>query len=244
MYGYLGTKRLAINPDQQPIVRDFFRLAAEGARPSDLANLANLNGWKDQDENTGKWTARRITALLKNPTYAGLIRHGKSTLPGEHEALVSPEVFEAVQRQLAGRRTREPQPRSGKRQFDSFGVHLRGLLICGQCDRPMSTSVSQRGPVRYIYYRCRSTAGGRKPCSGVNVGAYELEQFVCDVLSDVDDTRSVIPMELRKHWNGLDELEQSTQLRDVIHRVVYSHAAGTISIVLLDDWRAALMRDS
>ncbi|WP_237607381.1 recombinase family protein [Roseimaritima sediminicola] len=206
--------------------------------------MADLNGCKDQDGNTGRWTARRIAALLKNPTYAGLVRHGKSTLPGEHEAVVSRDVFEAVQRQLAGRRTREPQPRSGKRQFDSFGVHLRGLLICGQCDRPMSTSVSQRGPVRYIYYRCRSTAGGRKPCSGVNVGAYELEQFVCDVLSDVDDTRSVIPMELRKHWNGLDELEQSTQLRDVIHRVVYSHAAGTISIVLLDDWRAALMRDS
>lgn len=70
-----GTKRLAINPDQQPIVRDFFKLAAEGARPSDLANLANLNGWEDQDGNTGSWTARRIASFLKNPTYAGMIRH-------------------------------------------------------------------------------------------------------------------------------------------------------------------------
>lgn len=161
-------------------------------------------------------------------------------MPGEHEAIVSPEVFELVQRQLAGRRTREPQSRSDKAESDSFGVHLRGLLICGQCERPMSTSVSQRGPVRYLYYRCRSTAGGRNPCPGVNVGAYELERFVCGVLADIDDAESVIPMELRRHWNGLDELEQLRALRDVIHRVVYSRAAEKISVVLRDDWKAAI----
>jgi hypothetical protein len=104
----------------------------------------------------------------------------------------------------------------------------------------MSTSVSQRGPVRYLYYRCRSTAGGRNPCPGVNVTAYEVERFVCGVLADVDDAESVIPIELRQHWNQLDELEQPKALRDVIHRLVYSHAAGTISIILRDDWKAAI----
>jgi DNA invertase Pin-like site-specific DNA recombinase len=242
-FGYRAdpkTKRLLPDPDQQPLVRDFFKLAAEGGRPSDLANVANLNGWKDQDGNTGRWTARRIAALLKNPTYAGLVRNGKSNLPGEHEAIVSRDVFEAVQQQLASRRTREPLPRSGKTDADSFGVALRGLLICGQCDRPMSTSVSHRGPVRYVYYRCRSTAGGRKPCPGVNVGAYELERFVCGVLADVDDAESVIPLELRRRWNGLDELGQSRSLRGVIQRVVYSHAVRTISIVVRDDWRTVI----
>ena len=108
----------------------------------------------------------------------------------------------------------------------------------------MSTSVSQRGPVRYVYYRCRSTAGGRKPCPGVNVGAYELERFVCGVLADVDDAESVIPLELRRHWNGLDELEQSKALRGVLHRAAYSHAAGRIGIVVRDDWKAAFMDES
>lgn len=144
---------------------------------------------------------------------------------------------------MAGRRTREPQSRSGKTDADTLGVHLRGLLICGQCDRPMSTIVSQRGPISYIYYRCRSTAGGRNSCPGVNVGAYELERFVCGVLADVDDVESLIPIELRRHWSGLDELEQSHHLCDVIHRVVYSDAAEKISVVLRDDWKAAIVSD-
>lgn len=69
---------------------------------------------------------------------------------------------------------------------------------------------------------------------------YELERFVCGVLADIDDAESVIPMELRRHWNGLDELEQLRALRDVIHRVVYSRAAEKISVVLRDDWKAAI----
>ncbi|WP_419195101.1 hypothetical protein [Novipirellula herctigrandis] len=46
---------------------------------------------------------------------------------------------------------------------------MRGTLICGHCDRPMSTSISQNGSIRYLCNRCRSTAGGRPPCAGVNV---------------------------------------------------------------------------
>ena len=72
------------------------------------------------------------------------------------------------------------------------------------------------------------------------MGAYELERFVCGVLADVDDAESVIPLELRRHWNGLDEIEQSHHLCDVIHRVVYRHGAGTIRIILRDDWVATI----
>lgn len=242
-FGYRAeprTMKLIPHQDQQRIVCNFFRLAADGIRPSDLANLANLNGWKDQDAETGKWTARRITALLKNPTYAGLIRNGESLLPGEHRSIVSGNLFDAVQQQLAGRRTRKPQRHGCQRQDNPFGVNLQGLLICGQCNRPMSTSVSQRGPIRYVYYRCRSTAGGRKPCPGVSVSVYEIERFLCGVPGDVDHAESVIPHEFRIYWGGLDELEQRGCLRRVIHRVTYDHAAGKIRATWRNDWRSAI----
>lgn len=61
---------------------------------------------------------------------------------------------------------------------------------------------------------------------------------------DVDDAESVIPMELRRHWSGLEELDQLKSIHHVIYRVVYRHSAETISIVRRDDRRAALMRDS
>jgi hypothetical protein len=44
----------------------------------------------------------------------------------------------------------------------------------------MSTHTIRRGSVIYRYYRCRSTAGGREPCKGVLVSAYEIESAVLE----------------------------------------------------------------
>jgi hypothetical protein len=66
-FGYQAdpdTKKLIIDPEPAIIVRDFFELASKGARPSELANLANLSDWKDQNGESGKWTARRIPTVF------------------------------------------------------------------------------------------------------------------------------------------------------------------------------------
>lgn len=245
-FGYRAdprTKKLVVHPEQSCIVRDFFELAAKGARPSDLANLANLNRWKDHNGNEGKWTARRITKLLRNPIYVGEIRWRDSTLPGEHEQIVKRQLFDAVQRQVMDRRTRTTRPGERKDQSNPYSAHLLGLLVCGQCDRPMSTSVSHRGPIRYIYYRCRSQAGGRPPCRGVNVAAYELERFVCGVLMDVDDAESEILRPVQEYWRQLDEREQQIELPKVVHGVIYRHEVGEIVVKLKDDLEEALATD-
>ena len=107
-FGYKAqefTKKLKPNSDEAIVVHDFFKLASDGARPSDMASLANMSGWKDQNGVTGKWTARRIIQLLGNETYIGRIHHPDGSLPGEHQAIVDSDVFETVQQQLASRRT-------------------------------------------------------------------------------------------------------------------------------------------
>lgn len=237
------TKKLHLHPEQAVIVRDLFELASEDARPSDLASLANLNRWKNQDGEVCKWTPRWISKLLKNPIYAGEIRNGASTLPGEHEPIVERQLFDAVQRQVMDRRTRTTRPGERKDQSNPYSAQLLGLLVCGQCDRPMSTSVSHRGPIRYIYYRCRSQAGGRPPCRGVNVEAYELERFVCSVLTDVDDAESEIPRPVQEYWRQLDEREQQIELPKVVHGVIYRHEVGDIVVKLKDDLGEALATD-
>ncbi|TWT80568.1 hypothetical protein CA13_20130 [Planctomycetes bacterium CA13] len=232
-FGYQAdpvTKQLVVDPEQFVVVRDFFELASKGGRPSDLASLANLSEWRDHNGETGRWTARRILKLLKNRVYVGEILNGDSTLPGEHEAIVTVSTFDAVQDQLIRRRTRESN--HGERQLSgtrSF-ANLLGKLFCGQCNRPMSTSVSHRGPIRYLYYRCRAHAGGRPPCTGVNISVYELEQYVGSVLANVEDADSELPREFRKHWNQLDERQRQLGLAQVIHRVVYDHEPGEITI--------------
>jgi hypothetical protein len=47
----------------------------------------------------------------------------------------------------------------------------------------MSPSFTCRGNIRYNYYRCRSTAGGRPPC-GINVPARIVHDLVLECLDE------------------------------------------------------------
>ena len=225
-----ATKQLVVNEEQARRVHDFFTLAAGGSRPSDLAGLAKLQSWPNQLGETGKWTARRILKLLNNRVYIGEILNGSLTLQGAHQAIVSVTVFNEVQNLLASRRTSETKPR--KKTDPSSRVHsyLSGKLICGQCNRPMSTSISHRGPVRYIYYRCRSDSGGKPRCRGVNVGAYWLEQFIASAIADIDDPKSEIPIAMREQWCQLDERQRQKRLPQTILKVIYTHSTGQVTI--------------
>ncbi len=225
-----ATKQLVVNEEQACRVHDFFALAAGGSRPSDLAGLANLQRWPDQKGEPGKWTARRILKLLNNRVYIGEIRNGGSALPGAHQAIVSITVFNEVQNLLASRRTSETKPRKKTDLSSRVHSYLSGKLICGQCNRPMSTSISHRGPVRYIYYRCRSDSGGKPRCPGVNVGAYWLEQFIASAIADIDDPKSAIPIAMREQWCQLDERQRQKRLPQTILRVIYTHSTGQVTI--------------
>lgn len=159
-FGYQAdpiTKALRPDPERAIVVRDIFKLAAEGSKPSELATLANLQGWKNHAGETGRWTSRGITKLLSNPIYTGRIHNGTETLPGEHDSIVNQETFDEVQRQIAPRQTRSFEVGKRKAKPERAAPLLRGILICGHCDRPMSMSISQNGSIRYPYYRCRST---------------------------------------------------------------------------------------
>ena len=225
-----ATKQLVGNEEQARRVHDFFALAAGGSRPSDLVGLANLQSWPDQRGETGKWTARRILKLLSNRVYIGEIRNGGSTLPGAHQGIVSVTMFNEVQNLLASRRTSETKPRKKTDPSSRVYSYLSGKLICGQCNRPMSTSISHRGPIRYIYYRCRSDSGGTPRCTGVNVGMYRLEQFVASVLADVEDPGSELPIAMREQWVKLDERQRQKRLPQTIRRIVYTHSTGEVTI--------------
>jgi len=216
------------------VVRDFFNLAAEGSRPSELATLANLHGWKNHAGEVGRWTARGITKLLSNPIHTGRIHNGTETLPGEQDSIVDQETFDEVQCQIESRRTRTSSP--GERKDNPPPkLLLRGILICGDCQRQMSTSISQRGSIRYPYYRCRSTAGGRPPCPGVNIQYHEFEALVCRILAEpcVDDVEEIHA--IAAVWNRLDQVAQRKTLPIILSQAVFKMSTGDTTIELVDD---------
>lgn len=144
-------------------------------------------------------------------------------MPGQHPPIVSSTVFDAVQQQLANRIARGSS--GWKRELIKPTIdelELLGILYCGQCDRPMSTSVSIRGHIRYRYYRCRSHAGGRPPCRGVNIAAFKADRLVKTVLSELEEPESN-HSGFTKFWRGLTDQQRKETLGDLIERISLSY---------------------
>ncbi len=207
-----------------------FEMAAAGRRPKDIAEFASAAGW---DGGAGSWTARRVLKMLSNPIDTGSIRNGKEALPGQHEAIVPASLFEQVRETIESRRSRTPG-----RFEPTVQWHLRGLLKCGRCGRPMSPSVSDHGNLEYRYYRCRSSAGRRPPCEGICISAYEIEKFVLAQITEADwqgatPEQAETLEQFRGRWRQLDERSQSQLLPQIVQEVEFHVDASRVTIRLV-----------
>lgn len=165
----------------------------------------------------------------------GAIHDGADTLPGCHEAIVTSTLFEQVRQAIEARRSRAPG-----RTAPKINWPLRGLLVCGECGRVMSPSISGYKNFRYRYYRCRSRAFGRPPCKDTGISAYEIEEFVRTTLSSdswefADPTAALQMREFATAWRRLDDRQQMTKLAVVLKTVRFDSIGGTVSIMLAED---------
>ena len=239
-YGYGTdpvTKQLVKNKSEARRVRAIFRRAANGQTPSEIAKRIDHLGWRTKQWTSrqsgeiaggGRWTARQVISLLRNPVYLGQFAEGETTRPGCHEAIMTPELFDAAQQQLDSRRSTD----APKRHTPDFP--LRGKVICPKCKRPLSSYVitKNQGPQaqRILrYYRCRSTAGGRPPCKGVSFPAWEIENFVCQQMGDEKTWAKLVASgpsvasskSLATLWQSLDVLSQMQIMAQVVERVEF-----------------------
>lgn len=262
-FGYTAdtvSKQLIPDRCEARRVKAMFERAAKGETPRQIAAHANRRGWRTKSVRsraTGKetggqrWTARQILSLRSNPTYLGLIHDRKTTRKGIHQPLVTPELFQQAAQQVSERRT-QVKPR---RREPAFPWPLGGLLFCGQCGRLMSPSISGYKNLQYRYSRCRSQAGGRKPCHGVSIPAEEIEQFVCDPLAsikldgDIADSNDTtqINRDFVTIWAGIPFDRQRNLMPEILDNVVFHPGKGTLRIKIqagAAKWLIANYQDS
>lgn len=210
------SKQLVPNANESVVVNWLFEQAAAGRRPAEIADEANANGWRTKERaarRTAKtcggnlWTARQVIATLRNRAYLGLFREKQDFRIGHHDPIVTHELFAAAAAQLKARRTREP----GKQY--TIDWPLKGRIVCAVCERPLSPHTIRYRNFIYRYYRCRSTAGGRKPC-GLQVSAQNIEEAVCRELRALRGV-SVEPRQIRDHVESIvyDPRDQSVRAR-------------------------------
>jgi len=111
-FGYKngGDNQWVINEDEAPMVREAFRLAAEGKCYRNILRVLDM-----MDPNGRKWSQSRLKYLLTNVSYKGDYYSHKTVcmvpgqqvknnglrdryyLTGHHEPIVSPQLFDWVQ---------------------------------------------------------------------------------------------------------------------------------------------------
>jgi site-specific DNA recombinase len=172
-----GTKQLAPVASEAEVVREFFRLIADGALPREVAHMAAARGWKTRPG--GMWTARQILDTIANRVYLVCFRSPEGTRPGTHEAIVDEDLFDRCAAAIAARRTSP----AGSRVHREWS-HLAGKVRCARCGKVMSIRVTSSGPRRYVYFRCRTASPGSAPCRGTQVRAFDIEETVRSILTD------------------------------------------------------------
>jgi len=112
-----------------------------------------------------------VKRVLKNPIYAGYIEYpkwGVSRRDGQHEPLISKEIFEDVNEKLLNKR----------KVFRAGMEHdfpLRGFILCSGCGRPMTGSWSKGRSKKFPYYRCNNSKSCQVKPKSVNRDRVEAE---------------------------------------------------------------------
>ena len=156
----------------------------------------------------------------------------------EVPAIVSPELFEAVQEQMAQNRKRYRQRRRGASHL------LQGLLVCKSCGyayygQSVSRRSRQEESHRYGYYRCIGTDGhrfeGKRVCHNKHIRIERLDeavwQDVCSLLKD--PSRITQEHERRLHRGGQKEScdplnAQAQKVKRGISRLIDVYRDGLI----------------
>ena len=139
------------------------------------------------------WSAKAVDRILHNEVYIGKLVQGKTRrldyrskkkmnvpmrdwviVDNTHEAIISAEQFELVQRILETE-TRRPN--------DAETVALfAGFLYCGDCgNRLVRRSASYKGK-RYIYYQCSGSKQNKSSCTSHNLRDEKLYNIVRNAL--------------------------------------------------------------
>lgn len=177
-------RKLVVNEKEGEQVRHIMRrYLALGSVPS-LVDELNREGYRTKIQrrssglHRGGCIFRRGTLyhLLSNRIYRGLIVHKGKAYPGEHEAVVDKELWEAVQALLAANAC--GPSRRLRHQHPSL---LTGKIVDGE-NRQMSPSHATKSRRRYRYYATRSDQldGTR----AWRVSAHDLEQLVCSNIAE------------------------------------------------------------
>ena len=194
-YNVVNSK-LVIEPLESLRVQQIFELYLDMKSTLQVARVLNERGWRTKDWTTkkgrtiggGEFNKNKVTAVLTNATYIGMIEYEGQLHPGIQEAIIKRDVFDRVQEILQ-------QNSRMKKDLNrcKHNALLQGLLRCAACNCGMSHSYTKKGSTLYRYYVChRAQKQGWASCPSPSLPAAEIEDFVIDQIRRVGQDPGVV----------------------------------------------------
>ena len=219
MYGYERTEdgKLVVKEDEAKWVRWIFDQYLQGVGTTFIAKKLNAMGIS---RNRGaKWDQRKVMLTLRNIHYIGKVHWKSSTADeheriirdGEHEPIISPEIFEKVQRIIERRR-------EGLMSRTSYEYVFGGIIRCGKCGSLYKGKYNKLSKKSGIYrgYVC-SYNERYGSCDAPGISERKLTKLLFDTLRIT--TGSILSTftdeTTREQLNERDEIEKQLAASEV-----------------------------
>lgn len=167
-YVVLSDGRLLPDGENFALIRQAFEKRLEGVSQPEIASWLNTTGYKvrkkSKDPSTYKWDKDSVSSMLKDPTYAGVLKYGNhySNLEEFYDftPVVSVEEFFKINKvKDFGSSKLISSMMSNKRETTKANL-LRGIVFCGYCNKSFSSGLTPKklkeGTVYYYFYKCET----------------------------------------------------------------------------------------
>lgn len=170
--GASGKKVIEVDPKLAPLVQQLFSWYATGQFSlKEVASRARRAGLSYRKSGTGVGVST-VHTILRNRIYTGTFEWLGKTYTGSHEALVSDDLWYAVQDVLDNRS-------ASKIRGSQHDFAFTGMLTCGHCGCALVGELKKK---KYIYYHC---TGFKGKCGEPYVREEVLEERFAGVLSQL-----------------------------------------------------------
>ena len=242
---------LVINEKEAEIVRLIYRLFLEGLTPYSIAKHLTEKGIPTPAGKT-KWTDSTVKSILTNEKYKGdallqksytadyltkkkKVNHGEVPMyyvQDNHEAIISPEIFDAVQHEMERRKN------SGSR-YSGVDI-LSAKLICGECGCFYSPKVwHSTDKYRRIIYQCGHKYRKQKRCSTPHFTAEQIQDIFIQAVNGLIENHEEVTANLREGMKLISDCTALEQERDRMKEETVL-LAGMVENIILENAKTAI----
>jgi site-specific DNA recombinase len=177
--GYrVESRKLYIVPEEAKTVRHIYERFVAIKSITRLQEELNLAGIRTKYYISGSGNERGgqemdkqyLYRILKNPIYIGKIQHKGKIYEGQHEAIISQELFDKAQETF-----KECPVARGNYTKNKNPALLRGLVKCTCCDAAMTATAAKQHNRVYRYYT--ATTVNRKSYEACRVGSVPMAEL-------------------------------------------------------------------